>query len=107
MTSYFQNNLPSPDLDRLVSGQLSHNTISVQDNAGGHKNKESSNDGEPTAAEKYSTETAEKYLSATEPGVPVSPGGGPGVKHNDTSNTQPGALTHSLEVRTKVLIVKP
>ena len=100
----FQDNHSSHDLNTLVPGQ-SHETISVSDNVGGHKNKESSNDGEPTATEKYSTETAEKYLAdATGPGVSVSPMCGPdGVKHNDTGNNQPEESRDSLEVR-KIVI---
>ena len=94
MTFCFQINPPTHDLDRLVTGQ-SHKTDSVSDNVDGHKNKESSNDGEPTATEKYSTETAEKYLSATGPVLSVDPG----VTRNDTTNIQPGPSDNSLEVR--------
>ena len=97
MKSFFQIYPPSHDLDRLVTGQ-SHTTVSVSDNVGGHKNKESSNDGEPTATEKYSTETAEKYLSATGPVLSVDPG----VTRNDTTNIQPGPSGNSLEVRKNV-----
>ena len=93
MTYCFQDGSSSHDLDTLVPGQ-SNGTISVSDNVGGHKNKESSNDGEPTAAEKYSTETTEKYLAATGPGV----SGAPGAEH-DSDNNQPEDTGSSLEVR--------
>ena len=93
MTFCFQDSSSSHDLNTLVPGQ-SQGTISVSDNVGGHKNKESSNDGEPTAAEKYSTETTEKYLAATGPGVSVAPG----VKHH-SGNNQPEDTNSSLEVR--------
>ena len=76
------------NVDTLVTGQ-SQEIIRVSDNVAGHKNKESSNDGEPT--EKYSSETAEKYFSATLPATgPSSVSVSPGVSHNNSS----------LEVRT-------